>query len=335
MEDIKVNPLIATVIWGRFDLFKIFVKHYQQFGFDILVIGSEGKSSRDLCENLGCIYIEHPNTPLTKKFNKRVEYFMKHKEYTHLFMVGSDDFLDKKGMELLLRHSKTYDIVQWNDIYYYNMVTNETIYSYGYKGTRRNGEPLAPGRCISRKVIEKLNGSLWGVNTNSSPDSKLWANLKKNNNSITLSCRDNSVILVDVKTPKNKNSFDKIITYGIKAGVDGETNMDIVDMLNEAKLKLDPLSNLIDRNKVRSKILKKIDNTNYNQPKNIKEKRKIEKESKLIEQRKKTLAKNKSRKPKHTKVKSNNIDLKKKFTSEVQQLKKKKTLTNGRQRPIR
>lgn len=74
-------------------------------------------------------------------------------------------------------------------------------------------------------------------------------------------------------------------------------------------------------------------------PKNLKEKKRREKEAKLLAQRKLTLAKAasdaKNREPKHIEVKGNTTESKKKFISEVQHLKKKKTFTNGRQRPIR
>ena len=235
MENTKPNILIATVMWGRFDLFKMFVEHHKKFGFDILVIGSEGDKSKNLCENLGCIYIEHPNSPLLSKFNKRIDFFMSHEEYSHILLLGSDDFIDKKGLDVIVDKTKDFDIIQWKDIYFYDVLSNQCVYSKGYERGPRVGEPLAPGRCISRKVINKLNGKLWDTNRTYSPDGNLWSKLKKFKKSIILSCKNEGAIIVDVKTEINKTSFNVIKSLNNKQLVSDVVRQKIVDILISAK----------------------------------------------------------------------------------------------------
>jgi UDP-2-acetamido-3-amino-2,3-dideoxy-glucuronate N-acetyltransferase len=211
MEQREPKILVATLMWQRFQLFKKFVKHYQNLGLDVLSIGSEGEESRKLCEELGCIYIEHPNEPFGSKLNRRLDYFLEHDEYTHILLLGSDDFIDNIVLNKIYENIPNYDIISWSDIYYLNENTGEILYSEGYKNNpSRSGEPIAPGRCISKKVIRELRGQLWDQSINKSPDSHSWSRLKRFPRKIMFSCKEVGGILLDVKTNENKNSFIKI-----------------------------------------------------------------------------------------------------------------------------
>ena len=203
--------LVATLMWQRFDLFTKFVKHYHNLGLDVLAIGSEGEESKKLCDQLGCAYIEHPNQPFGSKLNRRLDYFLEHDEYTHILLLGSDDFIDNIVLSKIYQNISNYDIISWSDIYYLDENTGEILYSEGYKNNpSRRGEPIAPGRCISKKVIRELRGQLWDQNISTSPDSHSWSKLKRFPRQIMFSCKEIGGILLDVKTNVNKNSFSKI-----------------------------------------------------------------------------------------------------------------------------
>ncbi len=202
--------LIGTVFWKRYDLFKMFVRHHQRMGLDILVIGSEGEKSKKFCEDLGCIYIEHPNSPLHLKFNRRVKYFLNQEKYSHLILLGSDDFIDDVVLSEIKELSKKYDVISWKDIYYHNIKNGNSMYSNGYKGTSRSGEPLAPGRCISKKVVKQLKGNLWSTNGPATPDANVWGKLKKVKNKINVSCKEIGGVIVDVKSGINQHSYSLI-----------------------------------------------------------------------------------------------------------------------------
>jgi UDP-2-acetamido-3-amino-2,3-dideoxy-glucuronate N-acetyltransferase len=213
METSPQTPkiLVATLMWQRFDLFKKFFYHYQNLGLDVLSIGSEGDISKKLCDELGCAYVEHPNEPFGSKLNRRIDYFLEHDEYTHILLVGSDDFIDNIVLNKIYENIPNYDIISWSDIYYLNENTGEILYSEGYKNNpSRSGEPIAPGRCISKKVIRELRGQLWDQSINKSPDSHSWSKLKSFPRKIMFSCKEVGGILLDVKTNENKNSFIKI-----------------------------------------------------------------------------------------------------------------------------
>ena len=219
-RDIKPNILVATPMWGRFDLTKKFIKHHQDLGLDVLVVGSEGENSRKVCEDLGCYYIEHANNPIGAKFNKRVDFFLENKQYTHLLLLGSDDFISESALNTIKYHLKYVDVINWSDIYFYSPEHNKLVYSVGYdKDHYRYGEPLAPGRCLSREVIENtLKGELWPSDRDRAPDGPLWERLKQYKNQIILSCKSTNNIIVDIKTDNNITSFNKLMTNTWKMG---------------------------------------------------------------------------------------------------------------------
>jgi len=202
--------LIATVIWKRHELFKKFVFHHKQFGADILVIGSEGELSKKLCEELGCIYIEYENKPLKEKFNQRALFFLNNTQYTHLLLLGSDNFIDREAFDYVQENAEDFDVISWTDLYIYSPKEDELVYCDGYRNYRA-GEPYAPGRCISRKVVEDLNGVLWEMGDgHRSPDFSLWKKLKRYENSKKISAKSIGGFIVDVKTDININSYNKI-----------------------------------------------------------------------------------------------------------------------------
>jgi hypothetical protein len=220
IEQERNKVLVATVMWKRHDLFRKFVHHYQNLGFDVLAVGSEGSTSEELCERLGCAYIECPNDPFMVKLNRRVDYFLEHPEYTHILFVGSDNFLDVNALNHLMRHINKYDIVSWSDMYVFCADTHQILYASGYTKNRR-GEPYAPGRCMSRKVIEEMNGMLWISKHNKTakwPDAYLWSKLKQYDSKIDLKAASVDGFLVDIKTKTNINSFKKVYRAATRNG---------------------------------------------------------------------------------------------------------------------
>lgn len=208
----EYNILVATVMWRRHDLFRKFAHHYKKLGFDVLAVGSEGQVSKELCERMGCAYLEMPNSPFMVKLNSRVDYFLEHEEYTHVLFVGSDDFLDENALNYQIKHLEKYDVVSWSDMYVFCAQTNQILYATGYTN-KRKGEPYAPGRCMSRKAINDLDGMLW-INPSNKvalwPDAFLWSKLRYYEPKISLRASDVDGFLVDVKTGFNKHSFQKV-----------------------------------------------------------------------------------------------------------------------------
>lgn len=224
------NFLIATTIWGREDVFRKFVSNNQKYG-DILVIGSEGAKSRKLAEELGCFYVEKPNSPLGAKFNERIKWFNSHKIYSNIILLGSDNLISDEIYHKLSEHASEADLVSWKDIYFYDIIEDRFAYSSGY-GARRKGEPYAPGRCLSRGLVKTLGHTLWSNGITSSPDRNLWEKLSKVKNQMVISCKDIGGVIIDIKSGENINSFDQISVL-----------FDNVDISKKEKVKIKALLN--------------------------------------------------------------------------------------------
>lgn len=240
VDDMKPKPtkiLVATLIWQRFDLFRKLFYHYTELGLDMLAIGSEGDVSRKVCEELGCEYIEHPNEPLGSKMNRRIDYFLENTDYTHLLLVGSDDFIDKVVLDKIYESIPNNDIISWSDLYYLDDLTGEILYSEGYKNSpNRKGEPIAPGRCISRKVVNELRGQLWDQHITKSPDFHLWLKLRRFPRQVMFSCKEIGGIILDVKTKDNKNSFEKVKKLPTTLEVSHEEKLRIHELYNNPNI---------------------------------------------------------------------------------------------------
>ena len=233
----NVKILVATTFWKRYYILEKFILHHQNLGLDVLVIGSEGNDSRNFCESLGCAYIEHSNSPLGSKLNKRIDYFLDHDEYTHILFLGSDNFIDQKILDTIRENIKKYDMISWSDLYFVDDESGKMYYSEGYKNDpRRKGEPMAPGRCISKKVIRQLRGQVWDQHVQRAPDFHAWLKLKKIPKQIILSCKEIGAVIMDVKTKQNLNSFQSIEKQSNVKKTDKQETLRILNICNELNL---------------------------------------------------------------------------------------------------
>ena len=209
--------LIATVAWRRPEILNIFLNINKKY-CDVLCVKSPEDTMLSNLKNHDNVYIiEAPNYPLGAKLNKRVEWFLNNKEYTHIIFLGSDDVLSPKAFEKLEEYSKIYDLINWSDIYYYSIDKKKCIYSSGYDKTRRD-EPLAPGRCISRKILEGIGNSLWDEELQRGPDGNVWGKLKNVENQITLTSEKlQGVYVIDIKSKFNIHDFGAITKNNVVA----------------------------------------------------------------------------------------------------------------------
>jgi hypothetical protein len=223
--------LIATAAWQRPEVLKIFLDVNSKY-CDILCVKSPNDKSLTGFTNTEKItFIDFPNKPLGKKLNKRIEWFLKHKEYTHIIFLGSDDIISQEIFDTINLYSKKYDLISWSDIYYYDLITSKTLYSVGYTNHRK-GEPLAPGRCVSRPLLEKL-GNLWSDDLEKFPDINAWQNkLSKVKNQVILSCKEKNGFIIDIKSKNNLNSFNKVISVkDNKRPVSSKDTLRIVNLI--------------------------------------------------------------------------------------------------------
>lgn len=157
----KIKPCIVTGMWKRPEVFKIFGKHYQDLGIDVIVAGSEGKKSKELAESFGFIYLERPNQPLAEKMNATINEGLK-RGYTHFICVGSDDLLTKDLVDEYKRLIRLgYHFIGVLDFYFYELETGKASYWGGYRDRKRFRNTCGAGRVLSRKLVESWGGKIW------------------------------------------------------------------------------------------------------------------------------------------------------------------------------
>ena len=157
--------LVVTAIYGRHDLARIVLNHYNQlrskFDLQLLAIGSEGDKSRQLCEAWGWNYIEFPNNPLSQKFNRL---FQEAEQYDFDFMVlvGSDDLISE---EIFSYYEKTVTkttkhLLGLKDLYFYSIQRDEALHFQGYPSPP-SPKTIGAGRCFSRYILGAVKFRPW------------------------------------------------------------------------------------------------------------------------------------------------------------------------------
>ena len=86
----------------------------------ILAVGSEGEISREICEQGEAIYIEHPNEPLTAKWQAGIS-ALKDYDFDALVIMGSDDFVSANVFEVYIEKIKANTLFfGFQDLYIYD-----------------------------------------------------------------------------------------------------------------------------------------------------------------------------------------------------------------------
>lgn len=152
--------LILTCIWKRHEIFEIFKENIKilqkKYNIDLLVVGSEGEVSKNLCKDF--YYVESENQPLSNKWNNGIKY-AKQLEWDYLLILGSDDVVN--DLQFYYDNiKKGYNFIGALDCWTYNTLNDSVYYFGGYKNYRA-GESVGAGRLISRTIIEQMNYSLW------------------------------------------------------------------------------------------------------------------------------------------------------------------------------
>jgi hypothetical protein len=156
------NTLIICV-YKRHDLERIVIENFKRqsiiFGFDIIVVGSEGILSKQLAE--GCHYVECENFPVSNKHNKALE---KAKELNAkgVILMGSDDFVSDSYFEFIEQfNEQTSELIGLKDLYFYSTKTKRLGYWKGYTSTT-----VGAGRYFSRAILEQMEWQLWSDKKN-------------------------------------------------------------------------------------------------------------------------------------------------------------------------
>jgi len=203
-----IKPCIVTGMWKRPEVFEIFGNHYKELGIDIIVVGSEGETSKKLAESFGFTYLERPNNPLGSKMNATITEAMK-RGYSHVICVGSDDLLSSELLDYyksLMRSG--YDFIGVTDFYFYEMSSGKASYWGGYKDRERKGKTVGAGRVLSRRLIESWGGTVWDNHRTKYLDKSMQSRLMLSPYPERIfSLKEKGMFAVDIKSSVNITPF--------------------------------------------------------------------------------------------------------------------------------
>ncbi|MEB3884952.1 tetratricopeptide repeat protein [Lyngbya sp. CCY1209] len=168
----KIHKIVIyTCVWSRPELTRVVLSHYSdlqkqlsgKIQLELLAVGSEGETSRQVCESCGFDYLEHPNLPLSAKWeyglNRCADY-----DPDAVIIVGSDDIVSRGLIEFYdqkLREGLVF--VGIKDGYFWDVMSGQMMWwkGYGRLDTRRFGETIGMARCLARPLLDRLNFSAW------------------------------------------------------------------------------------------------------------------------------------------------------------------------------
>lgn len=194
---------IVTCIWGRHELACMVAGYYSSIEvpgveLTLVAVGSEGGVSRAIMEPAGWEYVEHPNQPLSDKFNAGVKH-LQHR-VDAVMIIGSDDFLNIKAIEYLVRSIQAgQDAMNLDDLYYYS-VEEDALYE---------AARVSPGASMtmSARLLDRLGWEPWPKGHNRMLDGKLRNRIHKDGfpckYSHVKNCLERGLFMVDVKTDEN------------------------------------------------------------------------------------------------------------------------------------
>lgn len=166
--------VITTMAWKRPEILEAWCKHIlriqKELSDEVTIVPHVCASQRQDPESAS-IVLKYPialnyaeNSPLGDKANKRLQ-FAKQLNGDYYLFLGSDDFITSDLIRYYLKKiEEGYDEIAPMDIFYVDSVSGKGAYSPGYVNHRK-GEALAVGRCLSRKILEHLNWTLWNPNS--------------------------------------------------------------------------------------------------------------------------------------------------------------------------
>lgn len=203
----KIMAVMAT--WHRPELLRRAIRSVKALGWEALVVGSEGDTTRLPSEEEGAHYVEHPNMPLGRKMNAA---WLAARQHAPDYVVQwADDGLASRN--LMDAYDMSCGLFGFLDMWFW--YDGALYYWGGYDKDNqppRIGEPIGLGRMVRRDVCEALNWAPYGDELKSSLDYSMYTKLVDQSGEgfsgpEIKTCRlaDTGVRIVSVKTEESIN----------------------------------------------------------------------------------------------------------------------------------
>ena len=162
---------ILSSIWKRDELTRAFLRHLAtlkddiaDFELDCVIVGSEGEKSRKMVEEFGHHYVEEENQPLSRKWNTGLK-STRLMNPDAVIILGSDDFTSPRTIQSLCKSiSQGRLMTGLMDMHIFDSIRAKMYHWNGYvmNNPHRRWETIGMARCLSRKLLEKVDFSIWG-----------------------------------------------------------------------------------------------------------------------------------------------------------------------------
>lgn len=184
-KDKKPRLILLICIWKRPELTNFILNYYNKLKKEyrerveiiVICIGSEKNKSKFICEKNDCIYLEHPNEPLSRKWGFGFKAAIKYHP-DGVVTLGSDDLISKNTIERYIKCIENNELfLGFYDVYFYSKKHSLIHWDgYGYSAANggmpgRIGETIGAGRFYSKYLLHYLDYNLWGeLNINNGLD---------------------------------------------------------------------------------------------------------------------------------------------------------------------
>lgn len=169
---------VLIPIWKRHDLtnicFEYLAEQRKKFGFDVMVVGSEGDNSEMLTTGHGFDYVEYSNENLGEKLNYGLSRL---KKYDAVVVLGSDDFLTYEAWNTYSALDLSGKVYYGFGRLYFYTTKNGKLSEFIYKGA--NIRTIGAGRIYSKAALKSVDYKLWSDEKNCGLDTDASANLSK------------------------------------------------------------------------------------------------------------------------------------------------------------
>lgn len=203
---------VLTCVWKRHEIYEIYIDFIKRIskikGLEVvpLSICSESNSVW-LSANNDIEFSVFQNQPLASKWSHGMN-VMKGMNVDYVLCLGSDDVMCNDTIKLYLeKMNQGIDFIGLKDLYIYSQDLDRLVYWGGYQGCR-DGESSGLGRCLSKKLLDKLDWNPWGNTKLRGLDGEMARRLNKINYTESLiSLKDNNLFAVDIKNKESMTHF--------------------------------------------------------------------------------------------------------------------------------
>lgn len=225
--DRKIKLAIVTSIWGRDEIFAMFLKSFRyllkncpQFELTLVVSGSiqdedyshKGELLKRFIYDYSDVfkYIEIPNEPLAAKVNAST-YACKNLGVDYVLCLGSDDIMTPELLDEYAIHMRNgVDFIGVTDFYFYDTVSGKSLYWGGYTEAYRKGHTAGAARAISARLMNKWDWMPWENRDSLILDKSMQDKLKVTPHTIhTFSMKEKNLFALDIKSETNMTPFAK------------------------------------------------------------------------------------------------------------------------------